>query len=88
MTTNYIQNPRLLMATGSLEERVVRLEGLVEKLRAGRTSGRRRRDWRRTIGISTGDALMLEIDKEALKYREADRRKARRQLRRARPPKP
>ncbi len=38
----------------------------------------RDKDWRRTLGMFTGDELMKRIDDQALKYREADRKKSRR----------
>ena len=64
------------MSQGSLEERVVELEkkmSLLLKNGAGRV---RRKDWRRTIGMFTGDDVMREIFEEARKMREADRRQA------------
>lgn len=68
------------MPNHKLEERVAALENevavLKEKLRSATE-----KDWRRTIGMFTGDEVMKRIDEEALKYREADRRKARQRYR-------
>lgn len=38
-----------------------------------RSLRRRKKDWRRTIGIFAGDEVMKQIDEEARKIREADR---------------
>ena len=66
------------MASQNLEERVESLETQVaqlhDELRSVRT---RQRDWRRTIGAFTDDEGMQEILREAMRLREADRRKAR-----------
>ena len=60
----------------TLEERVAKLEQTVAELLAKpREPGRD--DWRKTIGMFTGDAVMREIDDEALKIREQDRRETR-----------
>jgi hypothetical protein len=72
------------MAQRSLEERVDSLEHQVAELRAALSDGNRPKDWRRTIGMFTGDAVMKRIDKEARKYREADRRIARQRTGRSR----
>jgi activator of HSP90 ATPase len=57
----------------SLKERVASLEKQVEELQATILSKPRKKDWRRTIGMFTGDEVMKRIDEEARKYREADR---------------
>jgi hypothetical protein len=62
----------------TLEERVAKLERQVAKLRAAVANGAAVKDWRSTIGMFTGDEVMKQIDEEASKFREADRRKARR----------
>ena len=41
-------------------------------------NGARPKDWRRTIGMFTGDEMMKQIFDEALKIREKDRERARR----------
>jgi hypothetical protein len=62
----------------TLEQRVAILEQQVAELRTTRANGSRKKDWRRTIGMFTGDEVMKRIDEEAHKLREAGRRKARR----------
>ncbi len=63
------------MPVSALEDRVARLEVLVAKLSGSRT--KKEKDWRRTLGRFTGDEIMKSIDREALRYRAADRKKAR-----------
>ena len=64
----------------SLEKRVAALEQQVAELKAALANGNgpREKDWRRTIGMFTGDKVMREIFDEAMKIREKDREKARR----------
>jgi hypothetical protein len=69
------------MSQPTLEKRVKALESFVAELKSTSTLGIREKDWRRTIGMFTGDKMMKRIDQEALKYREADRRQARRRRR-------
>lgn len=76
------------MAQLTLEKRLAALESVVAELRAPQKRGNRKKDWRRTIGMFTGDEMMKRIDEEALKYREADRRKARSRSSKRRPAKP
>jgi hypothetical protein len=62
------------MAEPTIEERVARLERVVDELQrhgAGRT-----KDWRRTIGMFDGDPVMKEIIDEGRRIREEDRRQA------------
>ena len=61
--------------TPSLEERVAALESQVDKLLAAQANGNKEKDWRRTLGMFTGDEVMRAIDEEALRYREEDRRR-------------
>ena len=61
--------------TPSLEERVAALESQVDKLLAAQANGNQQKDWRRTLGMFTGDEVMRAIDEEALRYREEDRRR-------------
>jgi len=61
----------------TLEERVAKLERTMAELLT-KPREPRRDDWRKTIGMFTGDAVMREIDDEALKIREKDRQEARR----------
>lgn len=65
------------MSKPTLEERVASLEKQVAQLRANGVPARQK-DWRRTIGMFTGDEGMKEVFREALKIREADRARARR----------
>jgi hypothetical protein len=62
------------MATSSLEDRVKRLEALFASLAISTTPGKKK-DWRRTLGVFTGDEVMKRIDENALKYRKEDRQK-------------
>jgi predicted nucleic acid-binding Zn-ribbon protein len=66
------------MASSILEQRMARLETQVAQLQSElQTVKRGGKDWRRTIGMFTDDEGMKAIFKEALKLREADRKKAR-----------
>lgn len=64
------------MATGSLEERVANLEAQMADLLLRRQTTERKKDWRRTLGMFTGDELMRQICQNALEYREEDRRRS------------
>ena len=66
------------MSQRSLEHRVAALEQQVAELRQLLVNGTQPKDWQRTIGMFAGDEVMKRIDEEARKFREADRRKARR----------
>jgi hypothetical protein len=66
------------MSKNHLEERIATLEGHVAKLQAELDALRQPKDWRSTIGMFGNDPIMKEIQDEALRIREADRRKARR----------
>lgn len=68
----------------SLEQRVAALELEVSALKARPGNGRVK-DWRRTVGRFTDDREMQELFAEAMKLREADRRKARRPSSKKRP---
>ena len=63
----------------SLDDRLTALEKEVAKLMAPNNGAGK--DWRSTIGMFAGDEVMKKIDDEARKYREADRRRARRRRR-------
>ena len=65
------------MTTVSLEERVANLESQVSQLLAQNGRVSRPKDWRRTIGMFTGDEIMWRICQNALEYREEDRRQTR-----------
>ena len=62
----------------TLEERVADLERQVAQLRQAQANGSPAKDWRRTVGMFTGDEGMMEIFNEAMKIRERDRERARR----------
>ena len=65
------------MTALTLEQRVNALEAQVarlqDELRAA--EARRSKDWRRTIGAFTDDEGMQEILRDAMRLREADRKK-------------
>lgn len=60
----------------TLEERVAHLEQLVAHL-LSKSREPDRDDWRKTVGMFTGDPIMREIDDESLRIREQDRRERR-----------
>jgi hypothetical protein len=72
------------MKKPTLEERVAALEKEIADLRTQVAEGSRTKDWRRTIGMFTGDEGMQELFAEAMKIREADRDRARRRHAKAR----
>lgn len=66
------------MRSATLEERVAALEQEVAQLKGQRGVEPGKHDWRRTIGMFTDDPGMLDLFAEAMKLREADRKKVRR----------
>jgi hypothetical protein len=66
------------MVQPTLEQRVAALERQVAEMRNGEPQSLRSKDWRRTIGMFDGDEVMKRILDEALKYREQNRKEARR----------
>lgn len=72
----------------SLEQRVAALERRWAEMQAGNANGPGKNDWRQTVGMFTDDPGMLELFADAMKIREADRKKARRPLRKAQRVKP
>ena len=64
------------MSEVPLEERVTKLEKLVDILLHRSDASARKKDWRRTAGKFDGDLLMKEIIEEGQRIREEDRRKA------------
>jgi hypothetical protein len=70
------------MREPSLQERVAALERKVAELQAEK-NGAREKDWEKSVGMFTGDEVMKRIHEQARKFREADRRKARRPKKRA-----
>lgn len=69
----------------SVEQRIVVLEQDVADLKAQRASEPSGKNWRRTIGMFSDSPGVQEIFVEAMKLREADRKKARRTKRRKQP---
>jgi hypothetical protein len=66
------------MAQASVEERISALERAVAELvQSGRLGGRVK-DWKRTVGMFSGNKLMKAIDAAGQKIREQDRQRARR----------
>jgi hypothetical protein len=55
-----------------LESELARLKGELQTSQRGRA-----KDWRRTIGAFTDDEGMKDLLKDAMRLREADRKKAR-----------
>jgi hypothetical protein len=62
----------------TLEERGAALEHQLAEIRAAEKWAARPKDWRRTIGIFTGDTGMQQLFDGALKLCEVDRARARR----------
>jgi hypothetical protein len=73
-TNNTLQEEEIVPET-TLEERVIKLEGLVDTLLQRVEVSSRKKDWRRTAGMFDGDPLMREIIEEGQRVREEDRRK-------------
>jgi hypothetical protein len=64
-------------AVTCLEQRVAALERQMAEMKS-QGNGPGKEDWRQTVGIFTENPGMLELFAEAMKIREADRKKARR----------
>ena len=63
------------MSQATIEERVARLENLMDSLVRGKPGEQpKRKDWRRTIGMFDGDPVMKEIIDAALRMRDEERR--------------
>ncbi|MEI8374391.1 MAG: hypothetical protein WCJ35_16325 [Planctomycetota bacterium] len=63
------------MVQNTLEERVSALEDTVAALVTG--VGSQKKDWKSTVAMFEGDAVIEEIQEEGRKIREAERRAAR-----------
>ena len=64
------------MSQGTVEQRLDRLEKLVEGVVNRLSSAEsRKKDWRRTIGMFDGDPVMGEIIDDALQAREQERQR-------------
>lgn len=57
----------------TLEERLARVEQLVEELVRKSNNPEPPKDWRRTVGMFDGDPIMKEIIDEGRRIREQDR---------------
>jgi hypothetical protein len=74
------------MPPTTLEERVAQLERRVDELSQGAsTAVQTQKDWRRTVGMFRGDAVMKEVIDHALQAREAERTAFREQQRNEQP---
>jgi hypothetical protein len=71
----------------SIEERVAALEQQVAELAVAIEKTAGGKDWRQTVGMFSGDEVMKRIDEHGRKWREAERRKARRKQAKSRQPK-
>lgn len=65
------------MSSSTLEERVERLEQIVDGMRAEMSREPGRDDWRKTVGAFAGDPIAKEIIRAALEAREEERRQSR-----------
>jgi hypothetical protein len=65
------------MSQPNVEKRISALEQTVAELLRLQRPTNRAKDWRRTIGMFSGNDLMKEIDAAGQKIRERDRRQAR-----------
>jgi hypothetical protein len=63
------------MTQATIEERLIRLETLVERLiqSKSKSSETGRDDWQKTFGMFTGDPVMKEIIEAGRRIREDDR---------------
>lgn len=66
------------MSQATIEERVTRLEQLMEQLLQAKPQSTQpgRDDWQKTFGMFTGDPVMKEIIEAGQRIREEDRRQA------------
>jgi hypothetical protein len=63
------------MSQATIEERITRLEQLVDQLLRPKPAGAPGRDdWQRTFGMFAGDPVMKEIIEAGQRIREEDRR--------------
>jgi hypothetical protein len=72
---NNVRQEEEIVPEATLEERVMKLERLVDMLLQRADVSVRKKDWRRTAGMFDGDPLMREIIEEGQRVREEDRRK-------------
>lgn len=64
------------MMAATLDERMARVEHLVEELVRKSETPSPSKDWRRTVGMFDGDPVMKEIIEAGRRIREEDRRQA------------
>jgi hypothetical protein len=57
------------VSEATLEERVTKLEKLVDELMHSVGTSGRKKDWRRTVGMFEGDPIMKEIIEEGRRIR-------------------
>ena len=65
------------MPPQTLEDRMQRVEKLVDELVQKAGSAEPSKDWRRTVGMFDGDSVMKEIIEEGRRIRELDREQTR-----------
>ncbi|MBC7818118.1 MAG: hypothetical protein IAG10_14610 [Planctomycetaceae bacterium] len=65
------------MPPQTLEDRMARVEKLVDELVQKSGSTEPPKDWRRTVGMFDGDPVMKEIIEEGRRIRELDREQTR-----------
>lgn len=65
------------MPPQTLEDRMARVEKLVDELVQKSVSAEPPKDWRRTVGMFDGDPVMKEIIEEGRRIRELDREQTR-----------
>jgi hypothetical protein len=63
------------MSEPCLEERVIKLEKMMDNVLQNLDISASKKDWRRTAGMFDGDPLRQEIIEEGQRIREEDRRK-------------
>lgn len=66
------------MSQATLEQRVATLEQQVAQLLTAPHAKDVQKDWRKTVGMFSGDEVMKAIQEEAQKFREVDREQANR----------
>ena len=65
------------MSQTSVEERISALERTIADLVQWRRGANRVKDWKRTVGMFSGNELMKEIDAAGQRIRDQDRQRAR-----------
>lgn len=65
------------MSAANVEERILALERTVAELVRAQQPPAQEKDWKRTVGMFSGNQLMKEIDAAGQKIREQDRQRAR-----------